>query len=106
MTKDIRVTFYGPETNGSDIGQDPFDNQNGGSKGIAFMTNSTVQIVGRVRGDGLAWTQLASTAFNGSKNILLMDRVSWTVGDSIVVASTDFGEVIDKSLNPSLQVSL
>lgn len=36
------------------------------------------------------WTELASTANVGAKSITLMTAVNWSVGDEIVIASTDY----------------
>uniref|UniRef100_A0AAY5ETB4 Polycystic kidney and hepatic disease 1 (autosomal recessive)-like 1 n=1 Tax=Electrophorus electricus TaxID=8005 RepID=A0AAY5ETB4_ELEEL len=36
----------------------------------------------------IPWTRLAQTASNGSSTLILMDTVTWRVGDEIVIAST------------------
>ncbi|KAI5091821.1 fibrocystin-L precursor, partial [Silurus meridionalis] len=36
----------------------------------------------------ITWTRLAQTANNGSNTLVLMDSVTWKVGDEIVIAST------------------
>ncbi|KAI5615922.1 fibrocystin-L precursor [Silurus asotus] len=36
----------------------------------------------------ITWTRLAQTASNGSNTLVLMDSVTWKVGDEIVIAST------------------
>ncbi|KAG2382836.1 hypothetical protein C9374_004803 [Naegleria lovaniensis] len=100
MFKKIIFTFYGSETNANEIGVDPYDNSPLGSKGIAFLTGSVVQIVSNVPGKSSTWTQLGQTAFKGSRNIILNYGVKWQVGNSIVIASTDYGEVLDMRTDP------
>ncbi|KAL9656304.1 hypothetical protein ABK040_007917 [Willaertia magna] len=89
----IIITFYGDRTTDNIIGTDLFDNQVAGAKGIAFFTGSKYQMFGAVNGP--SWTLLSQTASKGSQTIQLKNNVSWKVGDSIVIASTDYGEILD-----------
>ncbi|KAG2386048.1 hypothetical protein C9374_003197 [Naegleria lovaniensis] len=93
LSSKIVVTFFGDRVNSSvnDLGADPFDGGKLGSKGIAFLSGSRVQIYGQV--NGTSWTEIVSTAKNGTNTLQLRDSVKWRVGDSIVIASTDFGEL-------------
>ncbi|EFC45237.1 hypothetical protein NAEGRDRAFT_66848 [Naegleria gruberi] len=95
ITSKIVMTFYGDRVNSSvnDMGSDPFDGSNLGSKGIAFLSGSIVQIFGKI--DGPSWTEIVKNATKGSNQLVLRDSVAWKVGDSIVIASTDYGEVYD-----------
>ena len=95
ITSKIVMTFYGDRVNSSvnDMGSDPFDGSNLGSKGIAFLSGSIVQIFGKI--DGPSWTEIVKNATKGSNQLVLRDSVDWRVGDSIVIASTDYGEVYD-----------
>ncbi|KAG2388307.1 hypothetical protein C9374_000471 [Naegleria lovaniensis] len=100
ITSKIVITFFGPRVDASvhDLGLDPFDGSKLGSKGIAFLSGSRVEIFGQVTSTPRSWTQLAKSVNKGSKTIDLKQAVSgWSVGDSVVVASTDFGEVYDKA---------
>ena len=95
ITSKVVVTFYGDRVSSSvnDIGSDPYDGASLGSKGIAFLSGSTVQMYGKVYGP--SWTEIVKNASKGSNQLELRDAVTWNVGDSIVVSSTDYGEVYD-----------
>lgn len=47
---------------------------------------------------GVLWTRLAKTAMGGEKVITLETAVQWKAGDSLVIASTDFSEVIHHNI--------
>ncbi|KAG2372682.1 hypothetical protein C9374_013637 [Naegleria lovaniensis] len=89
----IVVTFYGNRTADDVIGVDPYDNTPGGSKGIVFQSGSMVQIHGQVPTP--TWTFLAKTVKDGENVIKLTEKTSWKVGDSLVIANTDYGELVE-----------
>lgn len=58
-----------------------------GAKVLGVMNGGKLSLHGRSQ---KVWTQLDQTAEKGATNITLKEAVDWKVGDSIVVASTDF----------------
>lgn len=58
-----------------------------GNKFIAAMSGATLNLHGLIRKD---WTQLNGTVQAGVSSITLAEPVDWVVGDSIVIAPTDF----------------
>ncbi|EFC48803.1 hypothetical protein NAEGRDRAFT_46431 [Naegleria gruberi] len=95
ITSKVILTLYGDRVNSSinDIGSDPFDGSKLGSKGVAFLSGSIVQIYGKV--DGPSWSEIIKNSTKGSSQLELKEAVQWRVGDSIVIASTDYGELYD-----------
>ncbi|EFC49255.1 hypothetical protein NAEGRDRAFT_56847 [Naegleria gruberi] len=95
ITKKITVTCYGTRTLENIIGSDPYDNTATGYKGIIAMSGATLQLHGAVNRP--TWTNLAETVVKGSNRIKTIDATQWKVGDKIVLASTDFSEVVQSS---------
>lgn len=58
-----------------------------GNKFIAAMNGATLNLHGEEK---VNWTQLDGTANPGAFSIVLAEPVDWEVGDSIVIAPTDF----------------
>lgn len=58
-----------------------------GEKFLGSRNFGTIEMHGIVKS---SWTQLNATANAGTNTITLKDAVNWAVGDSIVIASTDF----------------
>lgn len=58
-----------------------------GSKLIGVMPNGRLELHGTVK---KSWTQINATANVGATTITLKETVNWSVGDQIVIASTDF----------------
>ncbi len=58
-----------------------------GGRVLGVMGGGTLSMIGQER---KAWTKLNATAKKGDKTITLADATDWQVGDSIVIASTDF----------------
>jgi G8 domain/Ricin-type beta-trefoil lectin domain-like/HYR domain/Secretion system C-terminal sorting domain len=62
-------------------------NMNMGSKLIGAMNNGTINLHG-IRKQ--SWTQLGATAAAGAGQITLKEAMNWSIGDEIVISSTDF----------------
>jgi len=91
ITSKIIITLAGPVTTLSDFQmRDSYDATILGSKGIGVATGGTIQIVGST--PALTWTRLSGTAVNGSSQITLQNAPGWSVGDEIVVSSTDYSQ--------------
>jgi cell surface hyaluronidase len=58
-----------------------------GGRVLGVMEGGTLSMIGQKR---TSWTKLNATAKKGDKTITLAETVDWKVGDSIVIASTDF----------------
>ncbi len=106
ITSQITFTFYGTRHTGSDMGVDPADDMVLGSKGLAALTNSHIEIHGQVNSKRLTWTRLSSTAQKGTDKITLEDSVAgmWQVGDTLLVTNTDYHPMQrwDSGLPPSI----
>lgn len=69
-------------------GDNPSQNLMGmGSKVLGVMGGGVLELHGEPRN---GWTKLAQTAPRGARQVEVLDATSWRVGDSIVLASTDF----------------
>jgi len=89
----ITITFFGNRTKANIIGTDPYDGTAMGAKGLAILSNATLQLYGSLRHP--MWTDLSETATQGSTTIKVRNSTQWQIGDKLVIASTDFGEVRD-----------
>ncbi|PRP76128.1 hypothetical protein PROFUN_15418, partial [Planoprotostelium fungivorum] len=105
ITAKVTITLFGRRANaGSDtLGADPtsgafFGNVAFGSKGIAVAQNGSLQMNGYVNPLGPLWCRLSKTAMQGDTTLTLDTPVYWNTGDSIVISSTDFSEVLDSKL--------
>ncbi|PRP82932.1 hypothetical protein PROFUN_06709 [Planoprotostelium fungivorum] len=96
ITNKVTITLYGYRNSTNGMGSDPDPTPVAttfGNKGIVIANGGSVTFYGQVNGP--TWTRLSSTAQKGAQTLQLQDTVSWSVGDKIVVASTDFSEVLD-----------
>ncbi|PRP84766.1 hypothetical protein PROFUN_07420, partial [Planoprotostelium fungivorum] len=91
VTKKVIITLVA----GAALGTDAYDSTKFGVKGIVAAWGGVIQMFGFTSGP--SWTRLASNALQGSRSVQLQQPVSWTVGDSILIASTDFSEVMGPS---------
>ena len=57
------------------------------SKGIMVMDGGVLELHGKIKQSS---TQLAITALAGTKTLTFKDAINWEIGDSIVIASTNF----------------
>jgi len=88
----VTITLCGRQNSSPDLGYDD-DSTAFGQKGFIVANGGSIQLYGKVTGP--TWTTLSATATAGSNTITLTDSVNWQVGDQIVIASTDFSEVLD-----------
>ncbi|PRP77174.1 hypothetical protein PROFUN_14515 [Planoprotostelium fungivorum] len=93
ITKKVTITLNGLRGSTNEMGSDPVDGATFGTKGLIVATGGSVQMFGSINGP--TWTRLSSTARNGTKTLQLEDSINWSVGDKVVIASTDFSEVLD-----------
>ncbi|PRP73194.1 hypothetical protein PROFUN_03508 [Planoprotostelium fungivorum] len=105
ITAKVTITLFGRKANaGADtLGTDPtavpiLGNVVFGSKGIAVAQNGSLQMNGYVNPLGPLWCRLSKTAMQGDTTLTLDTPVYWNAGDSIVISSTDFSEVLDSKL--------
>lgn len=92
----MTITLVG----GKALGTDPYDSTDFGVKGLVSMMGGTVQMFGYTAGP--SWTRLSSNAMNSSSSLQLQDAVQWRAGDTILIASTDFAEVVRRQHTPQL----
>jgi len=98
ITAQVTITLYGRRGAPNTLGTDPYVNSTYGTvgfgqKGIAVATGGSIQMNGYTSGP--LWTTLSSTVQSGGKVITLKDPVNWVAKDTIVIASTDYSEVLD-----------
>jgi len=86
----VYVTLCGTAVDNSDLGGVL------GGKAIGSEQGGSVIMYGATQGP--MWTFLNTNAYNGTRQIVLGDAVQWSVGNQIVVASTDFSEVLSSKL--------
>lgn len=94
----ISVTFHGtrPDPPRNALGTTPSDGQELGDKGLAVVTDATLHLHGALH--GASWTRLTRTVSPGDTVIHLNPSdlgASWKPGASVVLASTDYGELWD-----------
>eukprot|EP01121_Diplochlamys_sp_Union-15-3_P010039 TRINITY_DN2772_c0_g1_i3.p1 TRINITY_DN2772_c0_g1~~TRINITY_DN2772_c0_g1_i3.p1 ORF type:complete len:904 (-),score=171.24 TRINITY_DN2772_c0_g1_i3:861-3572(-) len=77
----INITLLGQR-------QPTFDPDGAGTKCIGCFVNSQIDIHGEDRNP--TWTQLDGTVLKGATDIVLEDDVDWRVGETIIIATTDF----------------
>lgn len=65
-------------------------NINGWNAGEKFLASRDFGVIEMHGESKMSWTQLEATATKNATTITVKDPVSWSVGDSIVIASTDF----------------
>jgi cell migration-inducing and hyaluronan-binding protein len=97
ISSKIVITFTGDSSTAFDLGTNPSDGAALGKKGLAAVTGSILEIWGQDFGaNKITWSRLASPAAAGANTITLEDSVTglWKVGDSIALASTDYGPVV------------
>ena len=90
------ITLTGPRTEVSEMGYDPVDGINFGTKGIGISNGATLELHGAIATP--SWTRLAATANSGDTTITLQESVSWKVGDQVVIATTDFPGYLEGEL--------
>jgi len=93
ITKKVTIILHGSRTVNNDIGTDAADGTGFGTKGVVVATGGSIQMFGQINGP--TWTRLSAIARNGTKTIQVEDAINWKIGDKIVIASTDFSEVLD-----------
>ncbi|PRP88454.1 hypothetical protein PROFUN_03171 [Planoprotostelium fungivorum] len=105
ITAKVTITLFGRKADaGSEtLGADPtagaiYGNVAFGSKGIAVAQNGSLQMNGYVNPLGPLWCRLSKTAMQGDTTLTLDTPVYWNAGDSIVISSTDFSEVLNSKL--------
>jgi cell migration-inducing and hyaluronan-binding protein len=97
LSAKIIITFTGDASTAYDLGTNPSDGAALGKKGLAAVTGSILEIWGQDFGSNkITWTRLAQTANAGATSITLEESITgiWKVGDSIALASTDYGPVV------------
>lgn len=98
IDKKIIVTFTGSATSPNNtLGIDPVGGDNLGSKGLAVVSGGMIEIQAKILGP--SFTFLTQNAVAGTSQIVVEDSVNWNVGDSIVIANTDFSYVVDFNIN-------
>eukprot|EP00761_Pharyngomonas_kirbyi_P005193 gb/GECH01005198.1/.p1 GENE.gb/GECH01005198.1/~~gb/GECH01005198.1/.p1 ORF type:complete len:349 (+),score=91.13 gb/GECH01005198.1/:1-1047(+) len=95
ITANITLTFRGPRTNDSPMGNEPVDGQSYGAKGLAIAAEASLDLHGNIASNRVMWTRLASTANRDETTITVQDSVDWKKGDKIVITSTDYGPIQD-----------
>ena len=63
-----------------------------GAKGLVVATGGTAELWGKLYGP--SWTHLSQPVYPGSTTLTVEDTLSWTVGSKVVLASTDFSELV------------
>ena len=89
------ITLVGDRTTVSEMGTDPYDGTNLGTKGIAVATGGLLALWGRQF--PVSWTKLAKTVYPGSKVLALESSTTWLNGSKIVLATSDFSDVVDSA---------
>ncbi|PRP81432.1 hypothetical protein PROFUN_10962 [Planoprotostelium fungivorum] len=97
ITTKVTITLYGKETYDNPMGRDPLNGDTAfGDKGLWMASGGTLQLYGWKSGP--SWTTLSATARAGDSSVRLTDAVSWKIGDTIMIASTDFFDQRNSSL--------
>jgi hypothetical protein len=88
----VTITLTGPRADSSnDMGNDPADNVDLGSKGIAIATGGFIEIWGAY--NKAPYSLLSQTANINATSIYVNGTTSWAVGDKLVVVETDYPAV-------------
>jgi cell migration-inducing and hyaluronan-binding protein len=70
-----------------------------GANLVGVTTGGTLTLIGKKF--GVSWSHLSANAYPGATTIQIDDTVTWPVGSKIVLATTDFSEVIDSTKIPA-----
>lgn len=87
ITNQITITLTGPRSTVNEM-FDGVDNIAMGTKGIGVSSGGAIDVHGV--SPQPTWTRLSETAYQNSTSITLTQPVDWQIGNSIVIATTDF----------------